>query len=171
MITPDTKDWTWVLEEPCPECGYDATSVEPGAVGERVRTAVPRWQAVLQRPDAADRARADVWSPLEYGCHVRDVLTIFDGRLQQMLTLDAPEFANWDQDVTAVQEKYGDQDPADVAVQLAAAASTIAARFDGVSGLQWDRTATRSDGAHFTTASFSRYFLHDIEHHLHDVQG
>ena len=26
-IEPDTKDWTWVLERPCPECGFDASSV------------------------------------------------------------------------------------------------------------------------------------------------
>jgi hypothetical protein len=23
-ILPDTKDWTWVLDRPCPECDYDA---------------------------------------------------------------------------------------------------------------------------------------------------
>ena len=22
-ITPDTKDWTWVMERPCPDCGFD----------------------------------------------------------------------------------------------------------------------------------------------------
>jgi hypothetical protein len=22
-IIPDTKDWTWVLDRPCPECGLD----------------------------------------------------------------------------------------------------------------------------------------------------
>jgi hypothetical protein len=169
MITPDTKDWTWVLDEPCSECGYDATTVEPSTVGERVRQAVPRWREALRRSAAADRPRDDVWSPLEYACHVRDVCTIFDGRLQQMLTVDAPEFANWDQDETAIEQRYGEQDPVQVSTELAAAGSTIAARFDGVSGLQWDRTATRSDGARFTIASFSRYFLHDVEHHLHDV--
>ena len=21
-IEPDTKDWTWVLDRPCPECGF-----------------------------------------------------------------------------------------------------------------------------------------------------
>ena len=103
MITPDTKDWTWVLEEPCSECGYDATDVEPAQVGERVRAALPRWQRALTRADAKARPSDDVWSPLEYACHVRDVFTIFDGRLQQMLTVDDPEFANWDQDATAVE--------------------------------------------------------------------
>ena len=32
MITPDTKDWTWVLEQACPECGYDAGSVDPSEI-------------------------------------------------------------------------------------------------------------------------------------------
>ena len=34
-ITPDTKDWTWVLERPCPECGFEAAAHDvsdlPGA--------------------------------------------------------------------------------------------------------------------------------------------
>ena len=33
-ITPDTKDWTWVLRERCPECGFDAFAVsDDGDVG------------------------------------------------------------------------------------------------------------------------------------------
>src|SRR5690348_7043911 len=169
MITPDTKDWTWVLGERCPECGYDATTVDPLTIGRRVREAVPRWQEALRRDDVAVRPNEETWSPLEYACHVRDVFTVFDGRLRQMLAMDAAEFANWDQDATAVKGRYGEQEPASVSAELAAAGSSIAARFDGVSGLQWERTATRSDGARFTTASFGRYFLHDVEHHLHDV--
>src|SRR5436853_6695544 len=36
-IKPDVKDWTWVLERPCPECGYDASAVPPGTVADRLR--------------------------------------------------------------------------------------------------------------------------------------
>ena len=25
-VEPDTKDWTWVLDQPCAECGYDAAT-------------------------------------------------------------------------------------------------------------------------------------------------
>ena len=53
MITPDTKDWTWVLEQACPECGYDAGSVDPSEIGDRTRAAIGRWQAVLRRDDFA----------------------------------------------------------------------------------------------------------------------
>ena len=42
----------------------------------------------------------------EYGCHVRDTCRIFRERLDLMLTQDDPVFANWDQDVTAVQARY-----------------------------------------------------------------
>ncbi len=34
---------------------------------------------------------------------------------------------------------------------------------------QWDRTGFRSDGATFTIDTFSRYFIHDVVHHLMDV--
>jgi len=27
-IDPDTKDWTWVLRERCPECGMTAADVQ-----------------------------------------------------------------------------------------------------------------------------------------------
>jgi hypothetical protein len=86
-----------------------------------------------------------------------------------MLTEDGPRFANWDQDVTAVQDNYAAQDPAVVAGELTAAAGVIAAHFGTVAGGQWQRTGSRSDGAHFTVESFARYFVHDPIHHLHDV--
>lgn len=171
MITADTKDWTWVLERPCPECGYDASGVPPTTIGDRVRATLPRWQAVLNRPDVTDRTRPDVWSAAEYACHVRDVFRIFDERLRLMLSVDGARFGNWDQDETALQERYAEQQAADIGPALTAAGEQIADDFDAVPDGQWDRVAERSDGARFTTTSFGRYFLHDVEHHLHDVAG
>ena len=116
-----------------------------------------------------DRPRPDVWSPLEYACHVRDVFRLFDERLHRMLDEDDPQFANWDQDETAVADRYGEQDPAIVAGELAAAAVAIARSFAGVGADQWSRPGRRSDGAEFTVETFARYFVHDPVHHLHDV--
>lgn len=28
MITAETKDWTWVLDRPCPDCGFDPNACE-----------------------------------------------------------------------------------------------------------------------------------------------
>ena len=129
------------------------------------------WPAQLAVPGAARRPRPDKWSALEYGCHVRDVLRLYDYRLTLMLTKDDPLYPNWDQDETAVADRYDTQDPATVADELAAAAEAIAARFDTVSGAQWERPGRRGDGAVFTVETFARYFVHDPVHHLYDVTG
>jgi hypothetical protein len=170
-IEPDTKDWTWVLERPCPECGFDAGSVAPHRVGQMVRDSAAAWQQVLRRPadEVTARPSSDRWSALEYACHVRDLLRIYDQRLARMLAEDGPDFPNWDQDATAVAGRYGEQDPGQVATAIAEAAEPLADRFDAVTGDAWQRTGNRSDGASFTVESFARYFIHDPVHHLDDV--
>ena len=84
-------------------------------------------------------------------------------------TEDDPLYQNWDQDRTAIEDRYGEQDPGVVAAELVAAAEAIAQRFDGVGGDDWSRPGRRSDGASFTVDTFARYFIHDPLHHLHDV--
>lgn len=168
-IVPDDKDWTWVLEQVCPECGFDAAAVDPTTLGDSVRADAAAWPVLLEHASATRRPSDDRWSALEYACHVRDVYRIFDERLRLMLETDAPRFANWDQDVTAVDEQYGLQDPAVVGPELVEAGAAVAARWDSVAGDQWTRLGHRSDGATFTVDSFARYFLHDPVHHLHDV--
>jgi len=168
-IEPDTKNWTWVLERPCPECGFDASTVERGRLGDLVRANAAQWPDLLAAADARTRPAQSQWSALEYGCHVRDVFALFDQRLQSMLDADGPSFTNWDQDVTAVEQRYDLQDPAVVAAELVAAAESIAATWERVGDDQWDRRGVRSDGAVFTVDSFARYFLHDPVHHLVDV--
>jgi hypothetical protein len=172
VITPDTKDWTWVLNRPCPECGYDAGTVLARDVPARLLDNAAAWRAVLAGPgDPRVRPEPDVWSPLEYACHVRDVCRVYDERLRLMLTEDDPRYPNWDQDRTAVEDRYAEQAPPVVADDLAAAAETLAGRFAGISSDDWRRTGTRGDGAHFTIDTFARYFLHDVVHHLHDVRA
>ncbi|MGW0041097.1 DinB family protein [Rhodococcus sp. NPDC003348] len=170
-IAPDTKNWTWVVERPCPDCGFDPSAVEFGRLPELVRANAERWPAVLARPDVAVRPDEHTWSALEYGAHVRDVFRIFRERLALMLDRDEPEFANWDQDATAVAERYREQDPREVAAGLAAAAGAIADAFAAVPEDALGRRGLRSDGSAFTVRTLAVYFLHDPVHHLHDVHG
>jgi hypothetical protein len=168
-IVPDAKNWTWVLERRCDECGFDASAFPREDVSGMIRQNAAAWQHVLDRPDVDRRPSDTVWSTLEYACHVRDVFRIYDERLALMLTEDDPLYPNWDQDAAAVEERYNAQDPANVAGDLHEAARRLADRFDQVTGDAWDRPGTRSDGAHFTVESFARYLIHDPVHHLHDV--
>ncbi|MEV5300296.1 DinB family protein [Amycolatopsis methanolica] len=171
MITPDTKDWTWVLRAPCPECGFDAATFAREDVPAMLRANAGAWRDALGRPDARERPAPDKWSALEYGCHVRDVCRIYLERLRLIRTQDAPLFPNWDQDATAVEDRYDTQDPQAVEDELIAAADRLATALAEVTGAEWDRTGTRSDGAHFTIDTFARYFIHDSLHHLWDVTG
>jgi hypothetical protein len=36
-ITPDTKDWTFVLERTCPECGFDVQTFPREQVASMIR--------------------------------------------------------------------------------------------------------------------------------------
>jgi len=178
-ITPDTKNWTWVLERPCPECGFDPDRVDYRDVPRLTRDAVTVWQRVLgsgagsDAPGARLAVRPDdsTWSPLEYGAHTRDVFRIMHARLGLMLVLVDPEFLNWDQDETAVEQNYAGQSPARVARELAAAGAAIAEAFELVPDEQLGRTGRRTDGSRFTVESLAKYFLHDVVHHRWDVTG
>ena len=170
-IVPDDKDWTFVIVDGCPECGYDPRSVQRTAISARLRATIDRWVAVLGRDTAAVRPDPQTWSPLEYGCHVRDVARVFGDRVQLMLAAADAAFANWDQDAAAVDGRYGEQVPAVVAADYALATTAAADLFDGVTQGQWERPGLRSNGSTFTVETIGVYFLHDLEHHLHDVAG
>ncbi len=168
-ITPDTKDWTWAAERVCPECGFDASTIDVITVAERVRENAAAWPAALADSDVRVRPDEQTWSPLEYAAHVRDVHRVYAERLARFLVEDNPTFINWDQDEAATADRYNEQDPGVVLTALADAAETAASGFERVPADAWTRTAERSDGATFTLTSFARYYLHDVVHHLWDV--
>ena len=168
-VVPDTKDWTWVLERPCPECGFVAADAEPADLPRVLRANAEAWVEVLRRPEVDRRPAPGVWSPLEYGCHVRDVHRTMRARVVLMLEQDVPTFANWDQDATAVEDRYGAQQAAVVADELAAAAEAAATTYEQVGGPTWERAGLRSNGSRFTVATLGQYHLHDVVHHLWDV--
>ena len=168
-IVKDTKNWTWVVERPCPECGFGAANYPDAAIAAAIRDNALAWPAVLARPDVRIRPDDSTWSPLEYAAHVRDVLRVYRERLRLMLETDDPLYPNWDQDETAIAEHYNEQDPQQVSVELAEEAAGMAFVFDGLDADQWLRPGRRSDGAEFTVSSIAKYLTHDLVHHRWDV--
>jgi hypothetical protein len=167
----DTKDWTWTLERACPDCGFEAGAVPAGDIARLTLELTQPWPSVLQRPDARERPAPEVWSALEYAAHVRDVCRVFDGRVHQLLVEDPAEFENWDQDQAAVDGRYAELEPTEVAGELVAAAAAVSASFAGVPDDAWSRRGIRSNGSHFTVLTLGQYMLHDLAHHLHDVDA
>ncbi len=167
---PDTKDWTWVLARPCPDCRYDAASVDRGRLGALVLEDAAGWGQVLAGPGATERPGPATWSPTEYACHVRDVHRVFAERVASMLAEESPTFDNWDQDATAVADRYDLQRPEAVLSQLLEAAEQVAAAYDAVPDDAWERRGLRSNGSAFTVDTLARYHLHDLVHHQWDVR-
>jgi len=171
MITPDTKDWTWVLERRCPECGFEAGAIAPDAVAGLVRANAASWSRLFATGRLLGvRFDPQTWSGLEYACHVRDVYRLFAARISAMLSEEDPEFANWDQDATALEDHYLDQDPGVVVEELDAAAETLARLLESVDGAAWQRPGRRSNGSVFSVDSIARYMAHDVVHHVADVE-
>lgn len=168
-IAPDTKDWTWVLEQRCADCGFDATAQPLAAVPGLIHDTAMAWSQVLRRPDVRERPAPEVWSPLEYACHVRDVHRLFAERVELMLREDEPTFANWDQDETAIASRYSEQDPAEVDVDLIEAAGHVAGLYSIVTPETAGRLGFRSNGSVFSVETLGLYHLHDVVHHVHDV--
>jgi hypothetical protein len=101
---------------------------------------------------------------------VRDAFRIGLYRLKRMQAEDSPRFDNWDQDESAVSDRYDLQDPTTVAAEVLTSGMAFADGYDTVRGDEWSRTGLRSDGASFTIDSFGRYFVHDPMHHIVDVR-
>lgn len=168
-VEPDTKDWTWVLSRPCEDCGFDPASVTRENLASRIARAAEPWPARLSQEDARRRPLPSVWSPTEYGAHVRDMAVVMTGRLQLILTQEDPPFPDWDQDAAAVAGDYASEDPGAVGAQVSAAVGRLASAYGGVGEDQWDRPGRRSNGSAFTAFTLGVYALHDLEHHAHDV--
>ena len=160
-----------MLSKQCPDCAFDAAAITladlPGLIDGVLATFTTR----LADADATQRPAPGIWSPVEYACHVRDVCTMFAGRLDRMLTEDDPLFANWDQDATALEQRYREQQPDAVLAQLRPAATSIGAAFAAVPESQQQRRGRRSDGAAFTVDTLGRYFVHDLVHHAWDIRA
>lgn len=168
-IAPDTRDWTWVLERRCPDCGFDPGALTREDLASRIGAAAQVWPARLAQDDARRRPLPSAWSPTEYAAHVRDVAGVMGRRLALILAEDDPTFENWDQDEAAIAGAYASADPREVASQVSSAVGDLAAAYAAVADQEWDRPGRRSNGSVFTAYTLGVYALHDLEHHVHDV--
>ncbi|MDQ2796663.1 MAG: DinB family protein [Actinomycetota bacterium] len=166
---PDVKDWTWTISRRCLDCGFDPEAVDHETIPRLTRAYAAAMAEALGGTHATTRPTPTTWSPLEYACHIRDVCSLFDRRLRLMRTEHDPVFENWDQDETALAQRYWEQRTADVAEQLIENADAIATAFGEIRDDEWQRPGRRSNGSSFTIDTFATYFLHDLAHHVRDV--
>jgi hypothetical protein len=158
----------------CGECGFDYDLDEATSAGPAVVAGVAAFTSVLRAnpTEVRRRAQGDTWSPLEYGCHLRDVLLVQRERVLAARRVDRPSFEPMGRDERVVHDGYAHQDPDDVARQLSDAASLFAnvlARLDPGS---WERSVMYNYPAHHERSLrwVAVHTVHEVRHHLLDVR-
>ena len=128
----------------CEECGFIYDDVPVAEVHSRLRAGPGRYRRALAQVGeevARHRPKPDVWSALEYACHVRDVLLVQRDRTVQALVETNPGFARMHRDERVSLARYDAHPPAEVADQLDMAAELCATVFEGLTADQWARPA------------------------------
>ena len=128
-----------------------------------------RWAEVA---DAAVRQRPapDVWSPIEYLAHLRDVSTFFGGRIERVLTEHRPDLAvEFRFADLADERRYRDEDPAAVLDALTATTTAVADRLRSLAPADWDRVGTGSGSDERSVLTLARRLAHEGRHHLQDL--
>ncbi|TQM79135.1 DinB family protein [Saccharothrix saharensis] len=159
----------------CGECDFTYDPADASAAGPTIRDGVVEVVSVLRRragDDLRTRRRPGVWSPLEYACHLRDVLLVQRERVLAVRRTERPVFAPMGRDERVDHEGYAEQDLDDVLRQLGDAAGlfgNVLARLDPG---DWDRDlvypypgpTTR------TLAWMAVHTVHEVRHHLRDIR-
>lgn len=163
--------------ERCTECGFDGTRMSVQDAITALRTLGPRWREAFEDvPEDILRGRPtpDVWSPLEYAAHTRDVLAMNGWGMNEILEGGRPEFPAIEPDVGgpegAADHGYNALEPQRVLDELEANARRIADRATRVVGREpWTRSARVGD-VDMDAGWVLRHALHDATHHLRDVE-
>ena len=105
------RSWPTALR--CAGCGLVNGELAARAIGAQVRDEVHPFGELLAAADddAVRRRPAPAsWSALEYGVHVRDVLTVFAERIVRTLAEHQPELGWWDHEAAIADGMANESD-------------------------------------------------------------
>jgi hypothetical protein len=159
----------------CAGCGFDYELERAEAAGGAITANADHLAELLMRTDVDLRARRapETWSPLEYGCHVRDVLLVQRERVLAARRTDRPSFEPMGRDERVELDGYAEQDPIAVARQLRDAAAMLVNVFVRLRPDEWERTMRYSYPVDMERSLrwVAEHTEHELQHHLLDVRA
>ena len=159
--------------EQCSECGFGYDLSEAAMAAQAIRAAIGEVVTILRSDvDLRSRPEPGVWSPLEYGCHLRDVLLVQRERALAARRVDLPSFPPMGRDERVEHDGYGEQELEDVARQLADAAQLFANVLDRLSDSDWTRGLVYNypEPQERSLEWLAVHTLHEARHHLLDIR-
>lgn len=160
--------------ERCDACGYEYNDLARRVLGSAL---VDATRSVAGSLTAADRMRErpapEVWSALEYGCHVRDLLEVQNQRIHRALSEDNPDFEPMRRDERVTEMAYNDQDPGEVAADMEANARDLARTIAELDEHDWERTGMYNwpERKERTVDWIVRNTVHELVHHRRDIDS
>jgi hypothetical protein len=173
------EGWQWARAqtERCPQCGEDASSLEHGQLGPALLSAAAAWRTFLTGADDAYLRTIPgpgIFSPMQYGAHVRDIQGVYGDRILLMLREDNPVFPQFNPDESA-WAGYNELEVDVLAGDLERQAQRLAGILEDLAPEDWSRTMVRDGGSDgvftFTVAGLASYAVHEARHHLLDANG
>jgi hypothetical protein len=158
----------------CDGCEFEYNLADAPQAGADIVEAAAKLGAMLTGVgDMRTRAKPGTWSPLEYGCHVRDVLLVQRERTIAARLVDCPAFDPMGRDERVDYDGYADQDPHRVARQLDDAALLFANVVARLAPDDWDRTVMYNYPTRFERSLrwVAVHTVHEVRHHLLDVRA
>lgn len=165
--------------EQCAGCGFVWDRVPHAEVAARLGETAATFRRLMLPADrppgwaarAATRPAPDVWSPVEYACHVRDVLLVQRDRLYTILVEDRPTFGPMYREERVELGRYAETEVAEVVGQIEMAAHLAARAFGVLSAEQFARTAVYGypTVSERTVAWVAAQTLHELLHHAADI--
>ena len=163
----------WVMDR-CADCGFVYDLGQSGTVERDIKERVDLVVALLRagEVDLRSRRRPGMWSPLEYGCHLRDMLLVQRERVLAARRVDRPDCPPSGRDERVIHDGYAEQDPEDVARQLGDAAQLFSNVLARLAPDDWDRMLiyhypeTRERSLRWVAI----HTLHEAQHHLLDIR-
>jgi hypothetical protein len=156
----------------CDGCGFEYDLATAPAAGSAMVEGVGELVVVLAAEDPRPRRSPRAWSPLEYGCHLRDVLLVQRERVLAARRTDRPSFDPMGRDERVEHDGYIEQDPGDVVRQLTDAAHLFANVLSRLGPNDWDRTVMYSYPTPLERSLrwVAVHTVHEVRHHLLDVR-
>src|SRR5215475_11797674 len=125
----------------CPECGFTYDLTEYPAAAKAIHAGVADIAGILRSgADVRTRPSPDVWSPLEYASHVRDVLLVQRERVLLARRTETPTCVPMGRDDRVEHEGYNEQEPEAVARQVVDSADLFGNVLDRLGEADWERT-------------------------------
>ena len=160
--------------ERCQECGYTYDLTAATRSGDEIRGGVAELARLLSTVEPATLARRtapELWSPLEYACHLRDVLITQRERVLLARRVDVPAAVPMGRDERVAHDGYAESDPAEVAEEVTVAARLLANTLRRLDTPDWERRIVYNwpQRSERTLRWVAVNTAHEVRHHLLDI--